>query len=266
MRSYKKQRKLKTPESTFRRIKRKIRNTFSIVGLIIIGLIMMLPEGLDISAKAYDFKTKQAPVKALPKIDAVLKGFEKIPFAKLKDKKYLEWSQFNETPFKKMAKGRHFYKIQGSDYNKFLVGNFRVRDFLPNDTKYYTNSILPGGITVQYLMIDARLLYKLAELQKELKNKNLDPEAMTLVSSFRYPRYNKSVGGASRSRHILGEAIDIRIGDINKDGKYTQNDKQIVYDLLDKKLIANQGGLGRYPGTRTIHFDVRGHRARWDTH
>ena len=251
---------------TIRSILRKIKLTFCLIGSLALLILIFLPEGFDLSAKVYDLHSKQIPIAAQTDIDATLSEFEKIPFNKMEDKKYLEWSEFNQDKFKKMAKGRHFYKIKSSDSNKFLVGNFRVRDFLPNDARSYTNKVLPVNLQDQYLMIDARLLYKIAELQETLKQKDLDPEAFTLLSSFRHPRHNKSVGGASKSRHILGEAIDIKIGDINKDGKYTKKDKKIVYDLLDKKIIGDKGGIGRYPGTQTIHFDVRGHRARWDKH
>jgi uncharacterized protein YcbK (DUF882 family) len=75
---------------------------------------------------------------------------------------------------------------------------------------------------------------------------------------------NEAVNGVENSRHILGQAIDIVIGDINRDGGYTVEDKQIVLDILEDKVIRNAGGVGRYPGTRTVHFDTRGFRARWD--
>lgn len=245
---------------------RLLKMLFYFLGSLFIILLFVLPQGLDISAKAYDFRSSQTPIKARPDIDEVLGGFEKIPFEKLDDKKYLEWSQFDQKSFRSMAKGRHFYKISGKDYHKYLVGDFRVRDFLPKDGQSYTQKLLPGQFKQHYLMIDPRLLYKLAELQETLKSKNLNHEGFSLSSGFRHPRHNKKVGGASKSRHILGEAIDIRIGDINKDGKYTAEDKKIVYNLLDKKIIGNKGGLGRYPGTRIIHFDVRGKRARWDSY
>jgi len=50
-----------------------------------------------------------------------------------------------------------------------------------------------------------------------------------------------------------------------KDGKSTKEDKDIVLDTLEKKVIKNEGGLGSYPGTQSVHYDVRGVRARWDS-
>jgi len=34
---------------------------------------------------------------------------------------------------------------------------------------------------------------------------------------------------------------------------------------LEKKVIKNEDGLGLYPGTQSVHYDVRGVRARWDS-
>lgn len=40
------------------------------------------------------------------------------------------------------------------------------------------------------------------------------------------------------SRHLIGQAVDIIVGEINKDGKYTDEDKQIVLDILDFRSAA----------------------------
>lgn len=46
----------------------------------------------------------------------------------------------------------------------------------------------------------------------------------------------------------------------------TAEDKQIVLDFLDKEIIGNKGGIGLSPGTKAVHFDVRGHRATWNSY
>jgi uncharacterized protein YcbK (DUF882 family) len=58
--------------------------------------------------------------------------------------------------------------------------------------------------------------------------------------------------------------VDIEIGDVDKNGKINKADKKIVLDLLENQIIGNQGGVGRYPWSQTVHFDVRGWYARWD--
>jgi uncharacterized protein YcbK (DUF882 family) len=63
---------------------------------------------------------------------------------------------------------------------------------------------------------------------------------------------------------LFGKAIDLKIGDINQDGSVNQEDKQIVYKILNTDIIANKGGLGFYPNTQILHMDVRGEHARWN--
>ncbi len=78
----------------------------------------------------------------------------------------------------------------------------------------------------------------------------------------------KYAGGAKNSLHLKGKAIDLIILDINKDGKRNSKDVDIVYRILDKKIIGNKGGLGSYKNTKgffgrqMIHFDSRGYKAR----
>jgi uncharacterized protein YcbK (DUF882 family) len=120
--------------------------------------------------------------------------------------------------------------------------------------------------TTYYSCIDKRVLIKFLELMHTLNKEGYNSSAIKLRSGHRHPKRNYYIGGASQSRHIYGEAIDIRVGDINKDGSSNKKDKQIVLDILEKKIIGNSGGIGLYPGTKAVHFDVRGHRARWNTY
>jgi uncharacterized protein YcbK (DUF882 family) len=64
--------------------------------------------------------------------------------------------------------------------------------------------------------------------------------------------------------HLYGKALDLRIGDIDRNGKIEFDDKEIVYKILDQKIVRNSGGLGYYPKTMIVHFDTRGAWARWD--
>ena len=36
--------------------------------------------------------------------------------------------------------------------------------------------------------------------------------------------------------------------------------------LIENYIIKDEGGLGLYPKSDVVHFDTRGHRARWDSH
>lgn len=96
---------------------------------------------------------------------------------------------------------------------------------------------------------------------------------LLVMSGRRYALDNKilaTLGGASRnSRHLQGDAIDVVVLDVNRDGKTDRQDVDIVYQLLDRKLVGDRGGIGTYKGEwdffsrQMVHFDLRGNRARW---
>ena len=76
-------------------------------------------------------------------------------------------------------------------------------------------------------------------------------------------------GAAPQSRHLRGEAIDIVVLDVNRDNLVDETDVDIIYNILDKKIVGNKGGVGTYKNQsglfnrQQVHFDCRGYRARW---
>ena len=94
-----------------------------------------------------------------------------------------------------------------------------------------------------------------------------------VISGRRFWLDNKllALGGASKnSRHLRGDALDLIVLDINNDGTADAADVDIVYRILDQELIGDRGGLGTYKNEsgffnrQMVHFDLRGHRARWN--
>lgn len=71
-------------------------------------------------------------------------------------------------------------------------------------------------------------------------------EPLVVVSGYRCPTHNKAVGGAPRSYHLLGEAVDLAYG----------------YARVSQAAHAGFTGIGRREGWAT-HVDVREHPARW---
>jgi uncharacterized protein YcbK (DUF882 family) len=196
-------------------------------------------------------------------IDSVLSTFEKVPFEKL-DEAYLNFSGYNNALFKENIKGKIFYKITGGDVLKNLVGKFKVNDFLPADSSRFRNINSIKSNYTQYLCIDKKVLYRFLDLILALEKKGYDKYAFRIKDGFRYPDFNNRTGGARGSQHIYGRAIDLSIGDIDKDGKFNEaTDKKIVLLLLENDIIKNTGGVGHYPGTNAVHFDTRGYNARW---
>jgi len=66
---------------------------------------------------------------------------------------------------------------------------------------------------------------------------------------------NEMVKGAKSSKHIMGQAVDIVINDIDRDGKYTEKDKNIVLDIAER-IVIGKGFLLEISGTygRVIIF------------
>ena len=77
-----------------------------------------------------------------------------------------------------------------------------------------------------------------------------------ILSSYRSPSYNKTVGGASSSQHLEFTALDISFNGVSPER---------VYDRLLEWRKAGKftGGLGIYPSSGFVHIDTRGHNATW---
>jgi len=235
---------------------------FSILVFWLIGALILLAyiDFEPLHQWRYDLKTNQKAILTYKDIDKVLQSIEKVAVSDLPDS-YLTYSKYQHKKYKKIVKNQDFYFIKGNDKYRFLVDEYRVRDFVTKDKllKRFKKS-------EQYMLLDKKLLYKLLALKLALKEKGYDPNGFKLTSAFRHPRHNEEIGGASQSRHIYGQAIDITVKDVDKNGIANQKDKKIILDLLEKEIIKDKGGIGRYPNSMSVHFDTRGYRARWDSH
>lgn len=111
-------------------------------------------------------------------------------------------------------------------------------------------------------------------LQQQLKAKGYAPR-FWIISTVRPQWFNDLLvsfegGAAPRSRHIVGDAIDIVVMDVNKDGDANYKDVEIVKTILEKEVIGKNGGIGTYPtaydflSRQMVHFDCRGYAARWE--
>jgi N-acetylmuramoyl-L-alanine amidase len=77
-----------------------------------------------------------------------------------------------------------------------------------------------------------------------------------ILSSYRSPDYNKTVGGAPLSQHMEFRALDIAFEGVSP---------QRAYDRLIEWRKAGRfaGGLGLYPSSGFVHIDTRGNNATW---
>lgn len=80
-------------------------------------------------------------------------------------------------------------------------------------------------------------------------------EPIKINSAYRCESHNRAIGGVPNSQHVKGNASDVVISSLSPKEVYTLFDK-----LMDGGFIA-QGGLGLY--NTFVHYDTRGHEARW---
>ncbi|MEW6705680.1 MAG: DUF882 domain-containing protein [Pseudomonadota bacterium] len=89
----------------------------------------------------------------------------------------------------------------------------------------------------------------LLDLLHALRQTTGTREAFQVISGYRSPATNaalhrKSNGVATRSLHMQGKAIDIRLGDVE------------LSSLRRAALSLQLGGVGFYPGSNFVHVDT----------
>jgi len=137
-----------------------------------------------------------------------------------------------------------------------------------------------GGFP-KFVVLRRKLLMKLELVLERLNAAGVAADELTVMSGYRTPAYNSSLGNVEYSRHQWGGAADVyvdvnprdgRMDDLNGDGRVDRADADWLYRLIDgvtaKPMQAGLiGGLGQYSATRAhgpfVHVDVRGMRARW---
>ncbi len=208
-------------------------------------------------AFAYDLITFQSEVKEFNS-----SSFQWVKFSDLPEyeKKKFENKTCRQSNYEELS----FIKVSWFDRYKNLIDDVKIYKFLTPDRLIRNRIKIPNLNKEQYLLIDKNVIEVFQKLRLELDKKGYNFEKLKITSAFRNPNYNKLIGGASCSQHQNGNAIDISVGDVNNDKKIDKMDVEIIYNLLNEKLIGNSGGLGQYENHPfLIHFDTRGHRARW---
>lgn len=99
---------------------------------------------------------------------------------------------------------------------------------------------------------------RLADLCEQLEalRAALGHRPITILSGYRSPEHNKAVGGAKRSQHKEARAADVVVDGVSPEKVHATILKLIRLGGMKK------GGVGLYPG-RFVHYDTRGHNARW---
>ena len=120
-----------------------------------------------------------------------------------------------------------------------LTTNFSLNEF--NKRNYN----VPTDVLRNLLELAKNLQVLRDEVKKPIK----------ITSGYRPAELNAKVGGATKSRHITGEAADFKI-----EG-YTPKQVAAIIEKLIAEGKMKQGGLGTY--STWVHYDVRGTAARW---
>jgi hypothetical protein len=138
-----------------------------------------------------------------------------------------------------------------------------------------------NGACPMYLVLKERLILKLELILEKVNVAGYRCDTFHIMSGYRTPHYNQSIGNVKYSRHLWGGAADIFVDcdpedcmmdDLNGDGRSDYRDADIIYDIIDglygqtwyERFL---GGLAKYKKTTShgpfVHVDVRGTRARW---
>ncbi|WP_300376765.1 D-Ala-D-Ala carboxypeptidase family metallohydrolase [Henriciella sp.] len=133
----------------------------------------------------------------------------------------------------------------------------------------------------KYLLVSSSNLNRLEILLNSLRADGLtEADTFFVMSGFRSPFYNTSIGSAKLSRHMYGDATDVYLDvapkdgvmdDINRDGVINKEDANFLYDYAEDLFAtsdaAPKGGLGSYSANAVhgpfVHVDGRGRAARW---
>lgn len=130
------------------------------------------------------------------------------------------------------------------------VGVYEPVYFEPSPSNFTWAELTKGGARIP---VTAEITGRLVRLAKYLDQVRefLGSRPMTITSGYRDPKTNRRVGGARRSRHLMGDAVDFRVVGEN------------VVDTFGKlKPFHKTGGLA--VGNGFVHLDMRpGAPARW---
>jgi hypothetical protein len=163
-----------------------------------------------------------------------------------------------------------FVEVTPENENVFVSRHFRLKQFLCKQ---------PAG-SRRYVVLNERLLVALEYVLERVHAAGYRATTLTVMSGYRTPAYNKSLGNVRFSQHQLGSAADIfidengdgRMDDLNRDGRSDIRDAEVLYRLIDAAAARPEGqgligGIGKYPPTRAhgpfVHVDVRSGHARW---
>ena len=163
-----------------------------------------------------------------------------------------------------------FIEVTESLLDTPLSPHFTLRQFLCKQESGYP----------KYIALRESLLVLLEGLLRDLRSRGYDAQTLGIISGYRTPWYNRSIGNVPNSRHVYGDAMDIyvdmdrdgRMDDLNGNGIRGRGDIELLAEIAADFMARPEnapllGGVGRYGKTSVhggfVHVDTRGVRARW---
>lgn len=184
--------------------------------------------------------------------------------------------QYRKTLFKGLqsyAEPKGFIDLSHGPGDLNVSPNFTLRQFICKQQP---------GHDPTYLLVNPATLIKLETLLEAANRRGWKADTLHVMSGFRTPHYNRSIGNkTTSSRHLYGGAADVwldgdgdgQMDDLNKDGTVDKNDARELAKLAETLAIRGgrnwpaAGGIGVYGANAAhgpfIHIDSRGYRARW---
>lgn len=146
-------------------------------------------------------------------------------------------------------------KLKGTDVYRYanFVKSLGLRNITPRmvlaphfkKTGYTTNS-LPPKSHWKKMAPTLKIIDRMSsEMHRPLE---------TILSAYRSPRYNRAVGGRSKSLHMQNQAVDVKFR-----GASPSHVASVARYLRKKGKFS--GGVGRY--NSFVHVDTRGYNADW---
>ena len=164
-----------------------------------------------------------------------------------------------------------YVEVTSANHGARISPNFSLGDFVSKQPAAYP----------KYLTLRSPLLLKLENILASLNAAGHPTTRLVIMSGYRTPFYNRSIGNVPHSRHVWGGAADFyideapadgRMDDMNNDGRVDRGDAKwlanFVNDMSKRGAFGRHiGGIGVYGSNSAhgpfVHVDVRGTRARW---
>ena len=156
-----------------------------------------------------------------------------------------------------------FVEVTRDNENTFVSPHFQLKQFICKQSGSYP----------KYIVLNDALVQRLEQLLALANESGYRAGTFHVMSGYRTPAYNRSLGNVVYSRHTFGSAADIfidedgdgRMDDLNRDGRSDARDAEVLYRLFE--ATQESDGMGKYDATRAhgpfVHVDLRDRRARW---